>query len=246
MDGFFLTADLLGFSNIVRNSDDEQLSSRIGDWIKLVDEAKAVSKLFNRTQLISDTVFVGAESTHEGLRAIISFAQTLLNVGSRSSLPVRGAISHGQFEWGSLTYGRAVIRSHQLESQQNWLGITCDNELPHVDSMWGFDGLVCYPPPMKDGPVLLMPVVSWDVPTFTELRQSLLSKGLVRAGEYMAWPWAQKVSNTIEFGSYLMILKKAGGDIAKFHGTLPSETIEVNLSQFLLKAQPPDLSAAKK
>ena len=234
MDGYFLTADLLGFGNIVRNSNDAELKTRVGNWIELIDQAKAASRLYNHIQLISDTIFVAADSSEDGLKSIVSFARELLNAGSRRSLPVRGGISHGNFEWGTLTYGKAVIQSHQLESRQNWIGISCQADLPHAASLWGPDGLICYPPPMKSGQIQLLPVIVWDVPPFDEFRASLLTNGLMKAGETLAWPWAQKFANTIEFRTYLEIVGGAGGNYERFHGTLPVETITANV------VRPPD------
>jgi hypothetical protein len=229
MEGYFLTADLLGFGSIVKNSDDGELSSRVANWIELVKRAAAGANLCNRIQLISDTVFVAADSTTDGLASIIRFARELLTSGARSSLPIRGGISHGTFEWGELTYGKAVIEAHQLESRQNWIGVACCPGIPHVDQLWGEDGLVCYTPPLKSGQIQVMPVVVWDVPSFDELWKSLCSNGLVKKGEVLAWPWAEKVTNTVEFENYLYILRGKQGTYEKFHGFLPIQTISANL-----------------
>ena len=228
MDGFFLTADLLGFSNVINNSNDNEVSARVDAWTSLVDAAAQEAGV-QRLQLISDTVFAGSDSTAEGLTSMVSFACALLNKGARSSLPVRGGITHGSFEWGRLTYGKAVIKSHQLESKQDWIGIACEGNLPHVEKMWRHDGLVCYPPPFKSGSVMLHPVVSWDVPDFESLTKSLTSNGLTRQGEQLSWPWAQKVSNTIEFRTYLEIVRQSKADPSKFIGMLPMHVIALNV-----------------
>ena len=98
MDGYFLTADLLGFSNIVTNSSEDELSERIGDWVTLVETAAHACNVQN-IQLISDTVFASADSTTAGCSSLAAFARRLLNDGVLKSLPVRGAITYGTFEW---------------------------------------------------------------------------------------------------------------------------------------------------
>lgn len=228
MDGYFLTADLLGFRNIVKNSSDDELSARVTKWISLV-EASATDPSVRQIQLISDTVFAACESSAEGLSAIVSFARSLLQNGASASLPVRGAITHGSFEWGKLTYGKAVIKSHQLESNQDWIGIACDNAMPHLESMWHHDRLICYPPPLKTGSVMLSPVVAWDVPAFEELTAALTSNGLTSKGEHLSWPWAQKVRNTVEFGVYLKMVRESKIDPGKFVGLLPIQLIALNV-----------------
>ncbi|MFN5495694.1 MAG: hypothetical protein ACK5C3_03830 [bacterium] len=228
MDGYFLTADLLGFSSIVSNSNANELPTRIGAWISLVDSA-AQDAGVEKIQLISDTVFAGADSSAEGLTSLVAFARNLLNRGVCRSLPVRGAIAHGSFEWGNLTYGKAVIQSHQLESKQNWIGIACEQDLLHAEKLWHHDCLVCYPPPLKAGRVTLNPVVAWAVPQFEDLAKSLTSNGLAREEEQLGWPWAQKISNTVEFGSYLKIIRESRSDPSKFSGRLPIEALALNI-----------------
>ena len=228
MNGFFLAVDLLGFGNIIRNSDDSQLSIRIDEWIDLVKKAAAHGAV-SKISLISDTVFAATESSTEGLHGLIEMSRYLLSKGVRASLPVRGGITHGQYTWGEFTYGKAVIESHSLEMNQNWIGITCSNNLPYVDQFWGIDSLICYPPPMKKGLIGTSPVVAWDVPQFDDLTKYLCQKGLTAPNEFLQWPWAEKVSNTVQFGVYRRMVKKDQLDCKHFRGFLPIQAIEMNI-----------------
>ncbi len=230
MNGFFLTADVIGFSNIVKNSNSVELNDRIGGWIAVV-EAAARNAEVTRIQLISDTVFAVSDSTPEGLLSLIRFSQHVLQEGLAASLPVRGAITHGHFEWGQLTYGKAVIQSHQLESTQDWVGIACESNLLFVEQMWGLDKLVCYPAPLKSGPIKLCPVVAWNVPEFAKITKLLTSNGLSAEGEQLSWQFAHKVRNTVEFGLYLKMIAKSGNDPCKFHGLLPIQIIELSINK---------------
>ncbi|MDO9350142.1 MAG: hypothetical protein Q7U55_02780, partial [Deltaproteobacteria bacterium] len=133
-------------------------------------------------QLISDTVFASAAASLGGLQQLISYAQALLKEGSAQSLPIRGAISYGTFEWGQLTYGKAVVAAHRLESSLEWIGVACDNELPHLEEAWGISSLVCYPVPERAGMIRLRPAVTWRVPKFKELTRLLCSGGLTAKG----------------------------------------------------------------
>lgn len=204
------------------------LAHRVDNWIRLVNQAANKSKL-TRIQLISDAVFAATESSADGLRQMILFAQFMLSNGVSKSLPVRGAITHGSFEWGRLTYGQAVILCHELEAKQNWIGITCTNELPHLNSFWGINSLICYPSPLKSNRVRLFPVVAWDVPEYSQLVKLLTSNGLTAKDELLTWPWAEKVTHTAEFGIYRKILQESGADCSRFHGTLPIEVIQMNV-----------------
>lgn len=55
--GQILIADILGFSNIVRNLNGEELNSRIKDWTDLVDGLSKKYEL-KEYQLLSDTLFL--------------------------------------------------------------------------------------------------------------------------------------------------------------------------------------------
>ena len=61
---YFFIADLLGFSNIVRNSSHDQMEQKIMIWIGLVQKAKEFAEI-EQIQLISDTLFASAGDSKE-------------------------------------------------------------------------------------------------------------------------------------------------------------------------------------
>ena len=156
-------------------------------------------------------------------------AKAILNEGVIQSFPVKGAIVYGEYTWGNLVYGKAVIDAHELESQQTWVGISCANNLPHIETAWGFDSLLCYPAPKKSGSVCLHPVISWDPPEYEQLQSYLSMKGLCSKGEIMSWSWADRVQHTIAFALYKRILVGANGSPNIFRGMLPIQTIDLNM-----------------
>lgn len=226
--GYFFICDVLGFSNIVSNSDEGELAGRVQAWVDLSSDAAKRAGV-DSVQLISDTLFASTDSTTEGLRRLVTCAQLLLADGTARSLPIRGAIAHGQFQWGQLTYGKAVVGAHHLEMSQEWVGVACENELPHLESHWGIRSLVAYPVPLRSGMVRVHPVVAWDVPKFKDLAKGLAGGGLTRKGEILGWEWARKLSNTAQFGQYLRLLERAGKAPQNFYGLLPSEVMELEL-----------------
>jgi hypothetical protein len=226
--GYILAIDLLGFGNIIKNSPETDLPRRIQEWIALIEKAKITSGL-SKVQLISDTVFVSAESSSAGLRGVITFARTILNEGVPQSLPIRGAITHGPYEWGTLIYGKAVVNAHVLESNQDWIGVTCENALPHINEFWAIDSLLSYPTPLKTGNIRINPVVSWEVREYNVLAAALCNKGLTEPGEILQWPWLGKLNNTVQFGIYRKIIKETGLDCKTFCGTSPMEIIALNI-----------------
>ena len=226
--GYFFIGDLLGFSRMVENLAPRELATRVDEWVQLI-QSSAEQAGITRFQMISDTVFASAEPTADGLNRLLMFSTMLLNRGVPQSLPVRGAISFGDFVWGALTYGKAVIEGHRLEQRQQWIGIACQAKLPHVAKMWSPARLVCYPAPLSTGKIMLQPVVVWEIPKFSVLTKALTGKGLTREGEQLEWEWAHKLSNTIQFRLYLALIRKGGvrGDV--FHGMHPLEIVDESL-----------------
>lgn len=201
--GYFFIGDVLGFKNIVNNSKDSHLDGKVDAWLQLVDEATEVSKSRIKPQLISDTVFCKANASRAGLMSLIAFARHLLDEGVKQSILVRGAITFGPYQWGRLTYGKAVIAAHELEMSQDWIGVACSSQLPDVESCWGKDGLICYPPPFKAGAIALHPCVVWNVPDASALLNASTAFPLVKAGEHLQNPWRRRLRNTVDFGIHL-------------------------------------------
>jgi len=223
--GYFLVADMLGFSRVVSNLSEGELDRRTGEWVVFVKAAASRASV-DQLQLISDTVFAAASSTADGLSRLSQFARILLQEGLAKLFPVRGAIVHGSFEWGELIYGRAVVEAHTLERAQNWIGVGCDPALPHIDQFWGIDNMICYAPPMKHGSVRVRPVVSWSIPK-TEILLSLAARGgSVVSGEALTWELGEKINNTVQFRLYQEFLRRKGVSCSQFYGIVPSHAIE--------------------
>lgn len=228
--GYFLVADLLGFGKIVKNSTEKTLIERIDSWTKLVATTARLHGIEN-LQLISDTIFAGTPSSLEGLSNLLDFARDLLSKGIELSFPIRGAIVHGLYDFGKLTYGAAVIAAHELEQAQNWIGITCAPDLPHIDTLWSLDRIVCYLAPQKRAQMKLHPVVSWPVPPSERLLILLMSGGLTVKGEVLTWELGEKANNTILFRLYQNFLRREAKDCSKYYGNLTVQSIETTLGR---------------
>ena len=74
---YLLVADILGFSQMITNLTGDEQRQRIREWIDLVQTTKL--KIGTKdTQLISDTLFVRADDSDDGLKQLLQFAQLLL------------------------------------------------------------------------------------------------------------------------------------------------------------------------
>ena len=214
MNSHILVADVLGFSRLVANLEHGQLDERLSIWANLVEEIRIETGV-QHSQLISDTIFVREDDSAEGLLRLLRYSKFLLERGLASHFPIRGAITNGKMTWGSLTYGKALVRSHELERQQNWIGIACESNLPSIP--WSWDLVCCYPVPKKTGSIQLGPAVVWNIPKAPDLIRQCTAKGLLKAGDHFVWELHSKLANTLDFSKYVRNAKEHESDPAKYH-----------------------------
>ncbi|MBX9695411.1 MAG: hypothetical protein K2Z81_23705 [Cyanobacteria bacterium] len=206
MDRYCLVADLMGFRKIIENLDVEQQADRITAWTNLAEKAKTKFSIPYQ-QLISDTIFASTDDTEDGLSTLIRYAQFLLNECVPKSLPLRGAISFGQVEWGGeITYGKAITEAYIHCENQEWVGISGTSKLEVPPRLWDWETLVGYTVPLKTGPLNTLPAVVWDIPYSDNLMSALVGEGLVDYKNDMDWRWARKFQNTILFSVYLCMM----------------------------------------
>lgn len=238
--------DLCGFRNIIENLNLTGQSRRVKEWKNLVRDG--VNKFdLPKCVLVSDTIYAGAEKNELGLEKLIGFARLLLEKGITKSFPLRGAISSGDICWDKqIPFGKALLDAFKLTNEQDWFGTTCDLKIDIHEDLWKFDTLFVYPTPMKNGSLVMYPVVSWNVPPIEKLEMLTALKGLAKPKEGWNWDLMKKVQNTAQFSIFLKLVK-AGfikqigekGEIQnaipeRFPGLTPLEPIEHYIN-FLLE-----------
>lgn len=220
--------DLLGFRNLILNLSPEKQVQRVDQWLKLTKDAAAFAKI-ERYQLISDTIFAGAEDTAQGLQQLIEFSQFLLQEGTKLALPIRGAITLGDINWDKeITFGKAITNAYELGNNQNWIGVCCEPGLEHYSPLLlSWDKLVIYPVPFKHGEIKLVPAIAWAIPPIADLTKMLTGGGLTKENEKLNWDWATKLQNTILFRIYLRTNAPYRHHLSpEFRGTLPVELVD--------------------
>ena len=219
MNSYLLVADVLGFSRIVSNLDRAQLDLKINTWTSLVSKIREETSVKD-LQLISDTIFVREDNSEDGLWRLLSFSKLLLEEGISQSFPIRGAITRGDVNWGSLIHGETVIQAHRLERSLDWIGIACSflDKIP-----WSWDLVCSYPAPKKSGELEDFAVVSWNIPEITMLTDLWTSGGLFKDDkEIVLWESYSKFMHTVIFANYVSSARKKKLDPKEFHPQIPS------------------------
>ena len=214
MNSHILVADVLGFSQLVNNLDHTQLVERLNVWVNLIEDIGSETGIQD-VQFISDTIFVREDDSVDGFERLLQFGRALLERGLANHFPIRGAISKGDLTWGKLIYGKAISRGHELERQQEWIGIACESDL--ANAPWSWDLVCCYLVPKKTGPILSAPVVVWNIPERDNLRQQCAGEGLFKVGKLFFWELHSKLANTLAFSKYVQKAKRHELDPAKYH-----------------------------
>ncbi|MFA6037557.1 MAG: hypothetical protein WC748_05515 [Legionellales bacterium] len=235
MIGYFLCVDLLGFSEIIKNLSPEKANSKIESWVALIEELVGYYEI-EKYQLVSDTLFIGLGDAAEDLNKIIKFAHDLLNRSIPQSLIIRGSITLGEYVWGKLVYGPAVIKAHTLEKSQNWIGIVLDNDIK-IEDVYYIQKIITYPVPMNSNQmIILYNTISWQVPSYSDLASLTCRDGLGGVpgeGKPLNWDWATKISNTVLFGCYSRAITIMGKDRSKFYGLHPVQFVELTLQNIM-------------
>jgi hypothetical protein len=228
--------DLLGFSNIILNLTHDEYKNRVEEWIQLCKDGVREFRLEKHYQLISDTIFVGAEDSRDALEKLLDFSKHMLNLGIKRSLPMRGAISFGEVTWDKeITFGKAIVNAYNLENDQDWIGTCCEHDLPRIDELWDFHRVFVYPAPMKSEKKLMFrPVISWNVPEYRELRDKTAKKEGLAIGD-MDWKYAYRIQHTMMFSLYLkgVLNKTIQARPSKFPPDIPIEHIDSCVNEFI-------------
>lgn len=230
MKGYFLVVDILGFGQMIKNLSERDLNTKIDTWITIVKETCKSLNIQNY-QLISDTLFIGVGDKESDLTQIVDTSKELLNRCVSKSIPIRGAISFGEYIWSEeLVYGKAVISAHELELNQDWVGISC---IEGIAIPKDCENLICYALPLKKGANRMGAAVTWNVPSYEDLVCYLSSGGLANSDEVLNADWFTRIEKTILFSMYMKLSKKYGFPQDKMGGVSPIHLISKHFEETL-------------
>jgi hypothetical protein len=124
-NGFVALLDVLGFSDRVLRGTFEGLDAYVNTVLRLTEPHQRL-----RTILFSDTIVLFTlDASDQAFHEIITVSSRLLYQLLRQGIPVRGAISYGDFlrsdqdGHGTVIACRPIIDAHYYESRLQWIGI---------------------------------------------------------------------------------------------------------------------------
>jgi len=123
--GYVALLDILGFSAFIANDSNSQFVNRYLDCLQ-----KALKGIPIESVIFSDSIVLTTkDDVPDSLIAIAEGCSRLMFELLNANIPIRGAISHGEFVRSSVdeksvfVAGRAVIDAYKFEKKQDWIGI---------------------------------------------------------------------------------------------------------------------------
>lgn len=149
VDGrYILFMDLLGFSELVINSDVENVYEKLNTCIKVHHEWERIKQSFS-TLYFSDTIIfyqLDKGYSRKTFLDIYSVSGLLFSAIVSQHIPVRGAITFGEFvvrrdsdKRHDLFFGKALIEAYHAERRENWLGtVICPSAWQYYETQRAF------------------------------------------------------------------------------------------------------------
>ena len=122
-----------------------------------------------------------------------------------------------------------MIEAHTMEQSLDWLGIACAPGTPRLDPLWDWNLIVVYPIPKKGAETKLLPAVTWNVPSASELVRKASENGMMADGDSYKWDVLSKIERTIQFGIYLKLGKSYDRDPGRYIFLFPMHMVEQSL-----------------
>lgn len=164
MEAYIAYLDILGFSNLIANNNDEKKLIELvktfwEGFNKSVDESRTVSDMGEDVKidisrlsfrLYSDSIIIWSEDgTYKSFRYLLGAISCLLSYGIKNGFPLRGAINYGgfisykpkecekSFFGNDSIYGQPIVEAVRIEKELNWSGcIIMPNAWQHVAATW--------------------------------------------------------------------------------------------------------------
>jgi len=135
--GFFGMFDILGYRSLIENNDLDRLIEVFNQFIKDLDQmgvtlggqdkSQITALVPTKTLVFSDTIIfyqARAESTPDFAPSFLTQVCVLLRLAFERGVPLRGAISFGEFFVHEKAFlGRPIIEAFKAEKIQQWSGV---------------------------------------------------------------------------------------------------------------------------
>lgn len=150
--GFFGFFDVLGFKNVIESNEIDYLYEVIGSFLEQIDETATSMdgidpnhQLYipTRSMVFSDTIILYQTASSDLNGCIFSMGPSLIDISAlllrlafEKGLPLRGAISYGEYVVSDRYFlGQPIIEAYNMEKICNWSGaILCDSAVQMMNT----------------------------------------------------------------------------------------------------------------
>lgn len=139
--------DILGYKELVQNLSVNELKERMEKVSELVKKYIYYAELsfecdgeINYVIFSDSIVFYSKDMTANSFKSICMIANSFLFFSILDYMPVRGAISHGEFyidKEKNIFFGKALVKAYETEGMQKWSGACiCEETIEYVKSIY--------------------------------------------------------------------------------------------------------------
>lgn len=238
---FVAFLDILGFKDLVKNNDTEALFSIYNNSIVALNKflqtewngdyrPPHVREPVIKTFIVSDSIVIYSEKNDiASFLKIVSYIHSLIGNLIVEGLPVRGALSFGDFiDFSSIgqniLLGKSIVKSYELEIRQQWAGCVIDdscfehfgfdvNHDPIHPYLKDWHSFIKYDVPLKSGGDYSQNsshyVINWPLVFLEErmqvrfLSREIVERSFSENGKSISGTEIQqKIKNTLDFCNY--------------------------------------------
>jgi len=136
--GFLLYIDILGFSKFVEKNNPQIILSIIKSTLEYFNMWKKANQSMDVIYFSDSFIFYQNKPNYidTAFCDIIGISQNIFNYLLSKEIPVRGAISFGDFYVDTLEknnqkiyFGQSLVEAHRAEKRENWIGITIEESV---------------------------------------------------------------------------------------------------------------------
>lgn len=186
IEGFIGFFDILGFSSFVQNNELNYVGDRITELFRdlksqsislqekdpyqLLDWRMVDSKIFSDTIILyQNEKKITNGDDYQWYKSFLMISAVLLRLSFEAGIPLRGAISYGEYFVGEqLIIGIPIIEAYKEHEGYDWTGaVLCPSAVDVLESQqrihpFDRDIVVPYYAPNKDGIAYERQVIRWD------------------------------------------------------------------------------------
>jgi hypothetical protein len=125
--GYVALLDVLGFKSIITG---DSVDENLKEYLQALEEVTKASDADAAVNYVvfSDSIVLTTGDSVDSFKSILIACSRLLGIMLEKEIPLRGAVTYGQYVYepsknGTFVAGKAVVDAYAFETAQDWVGV---------------------------------------------------------------------------------------------------------------------------